>query len=159
MSSDRLTIAIDGWWFDGSMIPIWSCCDLRWRGAAQLRSIVTFYWRLSRGSMAEQDLAPKLSRGVIAGKARKSASPARPIFSRPFKTPRHWSALSSGAFRRLKKPGSRDMSARGYAIHSVCPQFSFLFVSPLMWPHIVEWNIRCFKHAIGWWSLLCCRCW
>ena len=31
------------------------------------------------------------------------------------------------AFRRLKKPRCRGMSARGYALHSVCPQLSFLF--------------------------------
>ena len=30
------------------------------------------------------------------------------------------------AFRRLKKSRSRDMSARNYAFHSVCPQLSFL---------------------------------
>ena len=30
------------------------------------------------------------------------------------------------ALRRLKKPSSREMSARGYALHSVCPQLSFL---------------------------------
>ena len=30
------------------------------------------------------------------------------------------------AFRRIKKPKSREMSARGYAIHSVCTQLSFL---------------------------------
>ena len=30
------------------------------------------------------------------------------------------------AFRRLKKPSCREMSARGYAFHSVCPQLSFL---------------------------------
>ena len=29
------------------------------------------------------------------------------------------------AFCRLKKPWSREMSARGYALHSVCPQLSF----------------------------------
>ena len=29
------------------------------------------------------------------------------------------------AFRRLKKTKIREMSARGYAIHSVCPQLSF----------------------------------
>ena len=29
------------------------------------------------------------------------------------------------AFRRLKKPRCREMSARGYALHSVCPQLSF----------------------------------
>ena len=28
-------------------------------------------------------------------------------------------------FRRLKKPGSREMSACGYALHSVYPQLSF----------------------------------
>ena len=32
-------------------------------------------------------------------------------------------------FRRLIKPMSREMSARGYALHSVCPQPSF-FTSP-----------------------------
>ena len=31
------------------------------------------------------------------------------------------------AFRRLKKRRSREMSARGYELHSVCPQFSFFF--------------------------------
>ena len=31
------------------------------------------------------------------------------------------------AFRRLKKPRSRDMSARSYAVPSVYPQLSFLF--------------------------------
>ena len=31
------------------------------------------------------------------------------------------------AFRRLKKPRCRNMSARGYALHSVCPQISFLY--------------------------------
>ena len=30
------------------------------------------------------------------------------------------------AFRRLKKPRCQEMSARGYALHSVCPNFSFL---------------------------------
>ena len=29
------------------------------------------------------------------------------------------------AFRRHKKPRSLEMSARGYALHSVCPQLSF----------------------------------
>ena len=29
------------------------------------------------------------------------------------------------AFRRLKKPRCQEMSARGYALHSVCPQLSF----------------------------------
>ena len=29
------------------------------------------------------------------------------------------------AFRRLKKPRCREMSARGYALHSLCPQLSF----------------------------------
>ena len=28
-------------------------------------------------------------------------------------------------FRRLKKPRCREMSARGYMLHSVCPQLSF----------------------------------
>ena len=28
------------------------------------------------------------------------------------------------AFRRLKKPRCREMSARGYALYSVCPQLS-----------------------------------
>ena len=31
------------------------------------------------------------------------------------------------AFRVLKKPRCREMSARGYALHSVCPQLSFFF--------------------------------
>ena len=31
------------------------------------------------------------------------------------------------AFRRLNKPKSRKMSARSYALHSVCPFFSFRF--------------------------------
>ena len=31
-------------------------------------------------------------------------------------------------FGRLKKPSSREMSARGYAIHSVCPQLSFFVI-------------------------------
>ena len=30
------------------------------------------------------------------------------------------------AFRRLKKPRCREMSARGYELHSACPQLSFL---------------------------------
>ena len=35
------------------------------------------------------------------------------------------------AFRRLKKPKSGEMSARGYALHSVCPSFSFfLSITP-----------------------------
>ena len=29
------------------------------------------------------------------------------------------------AFRRLKKPRCRQMSARGYALYNVCPQLSF----------------------------------
>ena len=29
------------------------------------------------------------------------------------------------AFRRLKKPTSREISARGYALYSVCPNFLF----------------------------------
>ena len=32
------------------------------------------------------------------------------------------------AFRRLKKPRCREMSARGYALHSVRPQLSFSFL-------------------------------
>ena len=28
------------------------------------------------------------------------------------------------AFRKLRKPRSREMSALGYALHSVCPQLS-----------------------------------
>ena len=32
------------------------------------------------------------------------------------------------AIRRLKKPRCREMSARGNAFHSVCPQLSFLSV-------------------------------
>ena len=32
------------------------------------------------------------------------------------------------AFRRLKKPRCRDMSDRGYALDSVCPQLSFFFL-------------------------------
>ena len=31
------------------------------------------------------------------------------------------------AFSKLKKPRCREMSARGYALHSVYPQLSFLF--------------------------------
>ena len=31
------------------------------------------------------------------------------------------------AFRRLKKPRYREMSARGYALHNVCPQLSFSY--------------------------------
>ena len=31
------------------------------------------------------------------------------------------------AFRRLGKPRSREMSARGYALYSLCPQVSFTF--------------------------------
>ena len=31
------------------------------------------------------------------------------------------------AFRRLNKPRCREMSARGYALYSVCPQLSFSF--------------------------------
>ena len=34
-------------------------------------------------------------------------------------------------FRRLKKPWIREMSARGYALHSVCPQLSFLSAGAL----------------------------
>ena len=30
-----------------------------------------------------------------------------------------------GAFRRFKNPRSQEMSARGYALYSVCPQLSF----------------------------------
>ena len=33
------------------------------------------------------------------------------------------------AFRRLKKPRCRDMSARGYELHSVCPQLSFSYLT------------------------------
>ena len=33
------------------------------------------------------------------------------------------------AFRRLQKLTSREMSARGYALYSVCPQLSFLYAS------------------------------
>ena len=36
------------------------------------------------------------------------------------------------AFRRLKKPKCREMSARGYALHSVCPQLSFFRVLTLV---------------------------
>ena len=32
------------------------------------------------------------------------------------------------AFRRLKKRRSREISARGYALHSVCSQLSFIFI-------------------------------
>ena len=32
------------------------------------------------------------------------------------------------AFRRLKKPRRREMSARGYALRSVCPNFPFSFL-------------------------------
>ena len=35
------------------------------------------------------------------------------------------------AFRRLKKPRRREMSARGYALYSVCPQLSLLSFFPL----------------------------
>ena len=35
------------------------------------------------------------------------------------------------AFCRLKKPRCQEMSARGYALHSVCPQLSF--VRDLLW--------------------------
>ena len=39
------------------------------------------------------------------------------------------------AFRRLKKPRSREMSARGYALHSVCPRLSFfLQLSTFLFP-------------------------
>ena len=34
-------------------------------------------------------------------------------------------------FRRLKKPRCREMSARGCALHSVCPQLSFPFPTVL----------------------------
>ena len=34
------------------------------------------------------------------------------------------------AFRRRKNPRSREMSARGYALHSVCPKLSFFFFLP-----------------------------
>ena len=34
------------------------------------------------------------------------------------------------AFRRLKKPRCREMSARGYALDSVCPQLSFFSSTP-----------------------------
>ena len=33
------------------------------------------------------------------------------------------------AFRRLKKPRSWEMSARGYALHSVCPQLFFFILT------------------------------
>ena len=33
------------------------------------------------------------------------------------------------SFRRLKKPRCREMSARSYALHSVCPRISFFFLS------------------------------
>ena len=32
------------------------------------------------------------------------------------------------AFRRVKNPRRREMSARIYALHSVCPQISFFFL-------------------------------
>ena len=41
------------------------------------------------------------------------------------------------AFRRLKKPRCGEMSARGYALHSVCPQLSFLH-----WLHLTLLNAR-----------------
>ena len=31
------------------------------------------------------------------------------------------------AFRRIEKPGIQEISARGYALHIVCTQLSFLF--------------------------------
>ena len=34
------------------------------------------------------------------------------------------------AFRRLKKPKCREMNARGYALHSVCPQLPFFPHTP-----------------------------
>ena len=34
------------------------------------------------------------------------------------------------AFHRLKKPRSREMRARGYALHSVCPQLYFFLFLP-----------------------------
>ena len=37
------------------------------------------------------------------------------------------------AFRRLKKPRCREMTTRGYALHSICSKVSFLF-SCLFYP-------------------------
>ena len=42
-------------------------------------------------------------------------------------------------FRRLKKPRSREMSARVYALHSVRPQLSFLF--------LCRWNAEMCPHV------------
>ena len=61
------------------------------------------------------------------------------------------------AFRRLKKPRSREMSARGYALHSVCSQLSFFswsgkWSSAGSWLHRAEVSATstatkiCFKH-------------
>ena len=47
------------------------------------------------------------------------------------------------AFRRLKKPRSWEMSARGYAIHGVCPQLSFPSPIPVVDGYIwrySEWD-------------------
>ena len=45
-------------------------------------------------------------------------------------------SVNAWTFRRLKKPRCREMSARGYALHSVCTQLSFLFLScsPILVP-------------------------
>ena len=65
--------------------------------------------------------------------------------------------------RRVKKPRCREMSARGYAPHSVCPQLSFLFVVKFVYNdsvcyglYIVRmnflsiWQVRPSHHVISW---------
>ena len=48
------------------------------------------------------------------------------------------------AFRKLKKPKSREMSACGYALHSVCPQLSFFieFMHPSKFPFSHEGELE-----------------
>ena len=42
-----------------------------------------------------------------------------------FENSTFWKTYTSVAFRRLKNPRCREMSVRGYALHSVCPLISF----------------------------------
>ena len=59
------------------------------------------------------------------------------------------------AFRRLKNPRCREMSARGYALHSICPNFLFSFfvkftpgVATSIRPYTLKTHVK-IRYSVG----------
>ena len=64
------------------------------------------------------------------------------------------------AFRRLKKPRSREMSARSYALYSVCTRLSFSLDFPFLLTFLFSSNFclhRIYWTLFAWSSLLSCE--